>query len=187
MSRWSRARRRDRGRRRARSMPAGGKAMRCRSTSPTSKPCAAFVAKAEPFDILVNNAGIQPPRPRCRREGRGLRLHHGSERALGLFRRAGGGEAPGRGEEAGLDHPHLLADGPCRRPAPHRLLREQGRDRGTDQGDGGGAWPAWHPRQRAGADLHRDADDAAVPRRTKASSARCWRRSSSAGSARSRT
>ena len=37
---------------------------------------------------------------------------------------------------SGLDHQHLLADGPRRRGAALRLLREQARDGGLHQGDG---------------------------------------------------
>ena len=72
----------------------------------------------------------------ARRHGRGLRRHHGAQRARGVLRGAGGGAAPDRGQAPRLDHQHLLADGPCRRRAPHRLLRQQARHGGLHQGDG---------------------------------------------------
>ena len=61
-----------------------------------------------------------------------------------------------------LDHQYLLADGPCRRRAPHRLLRDQARDGGLHQGDGDRARAAQHSRQQPRPDFHRYADDSAV-------------------------
>ena len=147
----------------------------------------AFVVERRAVRHSRQQCRLEPPGAVRRGEGRGLRLHPEAQRALGLFRRAGGRETADRGEAARLDHQHVLADGPCRRRAPHRLLRQQACDRGLHQSDGVELAPVRHPRQFAGADLHRDADDAAVLRRTRRSGARCWTRSSLAGSARSRT
>ena len=62
----------------------------------------------------------------------------------------------------GIDHPHLLADGPCRRRAPHRLLHHQARHRGADQGDGDRSRAARHQGEFHRSDLHRYAVDRAV-------------------------
>ena len=96
----------------------------------------AAIAAAEPFNILVNNAGTNRPKPLMDVTDRGLRRHHGAERARGLFRRAGGGAAADRGEASRLDHQHLVADGPCRRGATARSIAPQARDGGLHQGDG---------------------------------------------------
>ncbi len=100
----------------------------------------AAIAAAEPFNILINNAGTNRPEAAPGRHHRRLRRHHGAERARRLFRRAGGGAAADRGEAIRLDHQHLVADGPRRRRAPHRLLRQQARDGGLHQGDGDRTW-----------------------------------------------
>ena len=110
----------------------------------------AAIAAAQPFDILVNNAGTNRPKPLIDVTVEDFD-RHGPQRARRLFRRAGGGAAAARGEAAGLDHQHLLADGPCRRRAPHRLLRLQARDGGLHQGDGDRARAAQHPRQQRSA------------------------------------
>ena len=87
-----------------------------------------------------------------------------------------------------LDHQHVVADGACRRgrTAASTARRSMGA-RGPDQGDGGRARAARHPRQHDRPDLHRDADDAALSREPGLPRAACWPRSSSGGSARSRT
>src|SRR5262249_54769448 len=77
---------------------------------------------------------------------------------------AGGGAPPDRGQAPRLDHQHLLADGPRRRRAPHRLLRVEARDGRVHQGHGHRAGAPQHPPQKPGADLSRDADDAALLR-----------------------
>ena len=68
-----------------------------------------------------------------------------------------------------------------------RLLRVEACAGGLYQGDGGRARAARHSRQHARPDLHRDADDASRFSRTRRSATKCWPRSSSAASARSRT
>ncbi len=106
----------------------------------------------------------QPPGAADGREGRGFRPHHGPQRARGVLRGAGGGTPPRRDETAGLDHQHLVADGSCRRGAPHRLLRVEACDGGLHQGDGHRAGAPQHPRQQPRPHLPGDADDAAVLR-----------------------
>ena len=139
---------------------------------------------------------VRHPREQCRHqqtgtvrrcESRGFRFRDVAQCARRLFRGAGGGAAADRGQTRRLHHQHVIANGPCRRPDAHRLLRDQACDGRLHQGDGDRACPAQDPRQHAGADLHRNADDAAflsergVPRRTRSSA------SSSAASASSRT
>ena len=152
----------DRSARRMRFAPKAARPMRPRSTSPISRPCAILRRESGTVRYPRQQCRLQPPSAVRRGEGRGLRPHLESQRALRLLRRAGGGETAGRGEEARLDHPHLLADGPCRRRAPQRLLRQQAAMEGLTKAMAIELAPAWHPRQRAGADLHRDADDPAV-------------------------
>ena len=82
----------------------------------------AAIAAAAPFNILVNNAGTNRPKPLIDVTVEDFDVDHGAERARRLFRRAGGGAAADRGEAAGLDHQHLLADGPCRRARSARSI-----------------------------------------------------------------
>ena len=92
------------------------------------------------------------------------RPHPGPERP----RRVPGGPgrgAPHGGERRRQHRQHLLADGPCRQPAPLGLLHEQARARGPHQGARGRAGAARRPGQLGGADLRRDADDPALLRR----------------------
>ncbi len=103
-----------------------------------------------------------------RRHRGGFRRDHGLERARGVLRRPGGGARADRGGAAGLDHPHVLADGPRRRRRALRLLRLQARDRRLDQSHGARPRAARHPRELDLPDLHRDADDAALSSRTPA-------------------
>ena len=110
----------------------------------------------------------------------------GAQRARRLLRRPGGGAPADRGQAPGSIINISSQMGHVGAARPHRLLRHQARDRGLHQGDGDRAGAAQHPRQHARPDLHRDAADAAVLRRTRRSAPRCWPRSSSAGSASSR-
>ena len=120
------------------------------------------IAAQEPFDILVNNAGTNRPAPFVDVKVEDFDFVFGAERARRLFRGAGGGAAAGRCQRGRLHHQYVVADGPCRRGDPHGLLRDQARDGRLHQGDGDRARASQDPRQYAGADLHRDADDAAV-------------------------
>ena len=86
-----------------------------------------------------------------------------------------------------VDRPDLLPDGPRRRAAAQRLLRDQARRRGPDQGRRGRAGAARRARERRRADLRRDADDRPLPRRRRASAPRSRARSRSAGSGAWRT
>ncbi|CAA9209486.1 MAG: Gluconate 5-dehydrogenase, partial [uncultured Craurococcus sp.] len=105
-----------------------------------------------------------PPRPIPRGDGGRFRCRAGAEPPRLLFRGASGRPPHGGRGHPRLHHQHLLADGPCRRPQPQRLLREQMGDGGLDQGDGDRARPAWHPRQHHRPHLHRDAHDPALLR-----------------------
>ena len=88
---------------------------------------------------------VSNPRQQCRhepagfsarRQGRGFRRDLCTQRARRVFHGAGGRASADRGEAARLDHQYLVADGPCRRRAAHRLLRIEARHGGLYQGDG---------------------------------------------------
>ena len=116
------------------------------------------------------------------RQGRGFRRHLRAQCPRRLLHGAGGGDAADRGEIARLDHQYLLADGSCRRRAPHRLLRLQARHGGLHQGHGDRACAAQYPRQQYRSDVSRNADDAAILREQGVSRRGAVERSSSAGS-----
>ena len=143
----------------------------------------AAIERAEPFHVLVNNAGTNRPKMLMDVSVEDFDAIMEPQRARGVLRRPGGGAPADRGEGVRLDHQHLLADGPCRRRLPHRLLRLQARHGGLHQGDGDRARAPQHPRQQPGSDVPGDADDAAVLRETRRSATRCCARSSSAASA----
>ena len=157
------------------------------STYATWRRCKATIAAQAPFDILVNNAGTNRPAPFVDVKVEDFDFVFSAQRARGLFRGAGGGAPADRGQEARLDHQHVVADGPCRRADPHGLLRDQARDGRLHQGDGDRARAAQDPRQHAGADLHRNADDAAVLREQGVPRGHAAAGSSSAASASSKT
>ena len=145
------------------------------------------IAAQEPFDILVNNAGTNRPAPfvDVTVEDFDFVMELNVRAAFfvaqavarGLSRRSKPGSIINMSSQMG----HVGG-----RDA-HGLLRHQARHGGLHQGDGDRARAAQDPRQHAGADLHRDADDAAVlpergvPRRHACAA------SSSAASASSRT
>ncbi len=109
----------------------------------------AAIAAAPPFNILVNNAGTN--RPKLMTDVTiedfdavmGLNVRAAYFVAQAVARRLLEAEA------AGLDHQHLVADGACRRRAPHGLLRVEARDGRLHQGDGDRTGAAQHPRQLA--------------------------------------
>ena len=145
-----------------------------RTKSEIEEAAAAIRARGEKADALVldvtdveavaarhrRRRAVSNPRQQCRhepagaaagRQGRGFRRHLCAQRARRVLHGAGGGAAADRGQAARFDHQHLLADGPCRRRAPHRLLRLQARHGGFHQGDGDRACAAQYPRQLASA------------------------------------
>ena len=103
---------------------------------------AAALAAAAPFHILVNNAGTNRPRPFLDVTEDDYDAIMGLNVARRLLRRADRGPRHGGGRHRGLDHPHLLADGPCRRGETQRLLRLETRAGGADESDGDRPRPA---------------------------------------------
>ena len=84
-------------------------------TSPTRRRFAPRSAHAAPFDMLVNNAGTNRPRPFLDVTEDDYDTITALNRARRVLRGAGGGAANGGRRGCGVDHPHLVADGPCRR------------------------------------------------------------------------
>ena len=104
------------------------------------------------------NRGFRHPREQCRHqppkalrrcERRGLRRRDEFQCARGVLRGAGRGAPDDRRGARRVHHQRLLADGTCRRPEPHDLLRVQACAGGVDQGDGDRARAARDPRQHA--------------------------------------
>ena len=94
------------------------------------------IAAAAPFQILINNAGMNRPAllPDVKIEdfdaifSLNVRAAFFMAQAVAL--------RLDRGQTARLDRQYFLADGSCRRRAPHRLLRLQTRHGGFHQGHG---------------------------------------------------
>ena len=147
----------------------------------------AAIAEAEPFNVLVNNAGTNRPKLLLDVTVEdfdaimGLNVRAAYFVAQAVARRLIAAEQPGSIINISSQMGHVG------RGAAHGLLRVEARHGGLHEGDGRRARPARHPRQHAGADVPGDAADASPSSTTRRSRPRCWPRSSSAGSARSRT
>ena len=141
----------------------------------------------EPFDVLVNNAGTNRPAPFVDVKVEDFDFVVSLNVRAAYLRGAGGGAQADRGQARGSIINMSSQMGHVGGPTPHRLLRHQARDGRLHQGDGDRARSAQDPRQHAGADLHRDADDAAVLRERGVPRGHAAHASSSAASASSRT
>ena len=106
-----------------RSARAGKRPTRSCSTSPTRGDAARRIANATPFNILVNNAGTNRPKMLLDVTIEDFDVIMGLNVRAAYFVAQAVARRAGRGQAARLDHQHLVADGPCRRRAPHRLLR----------------------------------------------------------------
>jgi NAD(P)-dependent dehydrogenase (short-subunit alcohol dehydrogenase family) len=123
------------------------------------------IAAAEPFDVLVNNAGTNRPAPFVDVKIEDFDAIFALNVRAAFFMAQGGCAPADRGQASRLDHQHLLADGPCRRRAPHRLLRPPSTPWRASPNRWRSSLPPQHPRQQLGADLPGDAHDATVLRR----------------------
>jgi NAD(P)-dependent dehydrogenase (short-subunit alcohol dehydrogenase family) len=94
------------------------------------------IAEAAPFQILVNNAGMNRPAylPDVKVEDFDA-IFALNVRAAYFMAQAVAKPAD-CSETVGFDYQRLIADGPCRRRAPHRLLRIEARDGRVHEGDG---------------------------------------------------
>ena len=119
------------------------------------------IAAQEPFDILVNNAGTNRPAPFVDVKVEdfdfvfGLNVRGAYFLAQAVARRLIGAKKSGSIINMSSQMGHVGG------PNPHRLLRYQARDGRLHQSDGDRVGTSQDPRQHAGADFHRDADDAA--------------------------
>ena len=154
-------------------------------TSPICRRSRGGRGAAEPFDILVNNAGTNRPAPF-------LEVTEAEYDAITELNRAAAFSSPRRwrGGDGGRARARSSTSrrrwGMSAAPA-HGLLHHQAWRRGHDEGDGGRPRAARHSGQLHRSDLHRDADDRAVLAKTRRSARDALSRSSSGGSARSRT
>ena len=94
------------------------------------------MAAAEPYSIFVNNAGTNRPNPFTAvpvedfDHVMGLNVRAAFFAAQAVARRMIAAEAKG------LDHQHVIADGPCRRRQPLAVLRVEMGDGRAFQGHG---------------------------------------------------
>ena len=120
------------------------------------------IAAQAPFDILVNNAGTNQPALFVDVKVEDfdfvfeLNVRAAYFVAQAVARELIEAKKPGSIINMSSQMGHVGG------PHAHGLLRHQARDGRLHQGDGDRAGAAQDPRQHAGADLHRDADDAAV-------------------------